>query len=392
MWGVRGLPKGHGPGTALDRSVSLLLALWLVAAPGTQGVSGVVFDDQNANGRRDLGEAGLPGVVVSDGTDVTVSGSDGLYHVAGAAGRHVFVIEPGDRRALGGFHRPRQATVDFPLTRSRVADDWRFAHLSDTHVHAGNALRLRRALEQARRSGCDFAVVSGDLVKDALRVSEAAARGEYALFVAEAARAELPVRSALGNHEVFAIERHESLVATTHPSYGKKLYEEILGPRYYAFNRGAIHFLVLDTVGIDDLRYYGFLDPEQLEWVKKELTHVPQGTPVVTVGHIPLRSGVVSLGYFAEPLNVNGEVSYRHIVRNAEALGSILKPYRWTLALQGHTHTAERLRLWDGGTTRYHTAPAVDRTIWAPGPSGFVLYTVSGDQVDDGEFRAIDED
>ena len=75
---------------------------------------------------------------------------------------------------------------------------------------------------------------------------------------------------------------------------------------------------------------------------------MPAGTTVVTVGHIPLRSGALALGYAAEGLarsllSVAGRASYPHVVRNADALVEILRPYRWTLALQGHTHMTEKL-------------------------------------------------
>src|SRR4029453_11282980 len=111
------------------------------------------------------------------------------------------------------------------------------------------------------------------LVRDALRVDEATARAYFDLYASETARAPLPVRSVMGNHDVFGIERHLSLVPATNPHFGKAMYEETLGPRYYAFNRGRVHSIVLDTIGVDDLWYYGFLDAPQLAWIAKELQH-----------------------------------------------------------------------------------------------------------------------
>jgi 3',5'-cyclic AMP phosphodiesterase CpdA len=285
--------------------------------------------------------------------------------------------------------------VNFPLAPSPFAATWRFAHLSDTHLDPSNVGRLRSALALAASKGADMGVVSGDLVKDALRVDEATARAAFALYVTETAKAPFPLHHVLGNHDVFGIERHESLVPRTHPAYGKALYEETLGPRCYAFNRGRIHFLVLDTIGIDDLWYYGLLDKEQLDFIRNDLAHVPEGTTVVSVGHIPLRVGALATAFHPEgPARtlhtVDGVTSYRHVVRNAAALEELLKPYRWTLALQGHTHLAERLRMWDGGITRFFTAPAVDRQPWAPGLSGIVVYGVKGDEIDDGDVLAID--
>jgi 3',5'-cyclic AMP phosphodiesterase CpdA len=358
-------------------------------------VSGVVYDDANANGRRDPGETGLAGVVVSDGVEVAVTGADGSYRLA-AVGRNVFVVTPGDRRATSGWYRPTAPTIDFALAPSPADRPWRFAHLSDTHVHSGNVQRMRRALELAQTRKPDFAIVTGDLNKDALRVDEATARSRMDLYASEAAKAPMPIRSVPGNHDIFGIERHLSLVPATNPVYGKVLYELTLGPRYYSFNRGRIHFVVLDTLGVDDLWYYGLLEDDELSWLRKDLDQVAPGTTVVTAGHVPLVTGRFSQEYVPDGLartmmTVKGVTFYRHVVRNLPALSEILKPYRWTLALQGHTHVGERLRLYDGGSTRFHTAPAVDHPPGDSTPSGLFVYTVRGEEIDDGELLLLED-
>ena len=368
-----------------------LLSIVLAAATV---VSGVVYDDANANGRRDPGEKGLAGVVVSDGVDVAVTGADGAYRLT-ATGRNVFVVTPGDRRATSGWYRPTAPTIDFALAPSPAGNPWRFAHLSDTHVQPGNVQRMRRALELAHTRRPDFAIVTGDLNKDALRVDEATARARMDLYASEAARAPMPIRSLPGNHDIFGIERHLSLVAPTNPVYGKTLYELTLGPRYYSFNRGRIHFILLDTLGIDDLWYYGLLEDDELSWLRKDLDHVAPGTTVVTAGHVPFKTARFSEEYVADGLartmmTVKGVTFYRHVVRNLPALAEILKPYRWTLALQGHTHVGERLRLYDGAITRFHTAPAVDHPPADPTPSGLFIYTVRGEEIDDGEILVLE--
>ncbi len=368
-----------------------LPALLLAAATA---VSGVVYDDANANGRRDPGEKGLSGVVVSDGVEVVDTGPDGTYRL-NATGRNVFVVTPGDRRATAGWHRPAAPGVDFALAPSPPAAAWRFAHLSDTHVEPANVERMRRALALAKSRDPDFAIVTGDLNRDSLRVDEATARGRMELYAAEAAKSPVPLYSAPGNHDIFGIERHLSLVPATNPSYGKAMFEQIVGPRYYSFDRGRIHFVLLDTLGIDDLWYYGFLEPDELAWLRKDLARVRPGTTVVTAGHVPFRTGkfsdeMIPDGPARTLQTVNGVTFYRHVVRNVPALAEILKPYRWTLALQGHTHTAERLHIFEGGETRFHTAPAVDHPPDEPIPSGLFVYTVRGEEIDDGELLDLD--
>jgi hypothetical protein len=237
--------------------------------------------------------------------------------------------------------------------------------------------------------------VTGDLNRDALRVDETTARSRMELYAAEAAKSPVPLRSAPGNHDIFGIERHLSLVPKTNPFYGKAMYEQILGPRYYSFDRGPIHFVVLDTLGIDDLWYYGLLEEDELAWLQRDLAHVRPGTTVVTAGHVPLRTGKFTDEFVADGparslQTVGGVTFWRHVVRNVPALAKILEPYRWTLALQGHTHTAERLRLYEGGVTRFHTAPAVDHPQGETVPLGLFVYTVRGGEIDDGEILWLD--
>ena len=40
----------------------------------------------------------------------------------------------------------------------------------------------------------------------------------------------MTVWSVPGNHEIFGIERHSSLVSPAHPLYGKAMYRQRLGP------------------------------------------------------------------------------------------------------------------------------------------------------------------
>lgn len=372
----------------------LILVLASLLAAGNT-VSGVVFADANADGRREPGEAGVAGVVVTDGTTVVTTDAAGEYLLADVTAAHVFVVTPGDRRAVGSWYRATAARVDFPLAPAPLPARWRFAHLSDPHVEPATAARLRAALEGAAGRAADFALVSGDLVFDALRADAATARTRYAAYDAVAAASPVPIRPVIGNHDVFGIDRRWSHATVGEPGYGKALYEEREGPRYSAFNRGQVHFLVLDTIGVDDTRYYGRLDEAQLEWIRRELRYVPAGLTVVTVGHIPLRSAALALSYAAEGvarslLSVGGRTSFPHVVGNAGALVEILKAYRWTLALQGHTHVAEKLPA-DGGTrTRYHTAPAVTRLPQANPPSGYFMYAVEGGEVDDGELVSLE--
>jgi len=209
------------------------------------------------------------------------------------------------------------------------------------------------------------------------------------------------VWNALGNHEIFGIERHHSLVSPDHPLYGKAMYRHFLGPNYYSFDFGDVRFICLDTVGYDDLWYHGFVDPTQLAWLSNELEDLEAGTPVVTFSHIPLLSaGEMLFGYSDEVtspsiITVDGDTQYRHVVGNAREVLTELRQHRYTLALAGHFHMREKLFFETAGVqTRFHLTSAVrDDLPDVTGLrmiSGVTLYRVSDGDIDDGTFIPLD--
>ena len=382
-----------------------VLATMLVLAagmlPGAQSpapVAGVVFEDANGNGRRDPGERGLAGISVSNQHEVVESGPDGAYRLASPGYGVVFVSVPNDHRAAGPFWKPVPgsggATVDFALAARPAPATFTFIHASDTHVSKESLGRLQefRAIAEARRP--DFVLMTGDLVRDSLRVGEAEARGYYDLFLDEARRFSAPIWSVPGNHENFGIERHLSLVSPTHPLYGKGMYRQRLGPNYYSFNYGGVHFVGLDSVDIADLWYYGHVDAVQLAWLRADLERLPAGTPVVTFNHIPFVSAVDEMDGYRDDgaaptlIKVGDRTVFRHTVSNFTEVLAVLASRDWPLALGGHFHTRESIRYESAVRTRFHQAAAVvgPTTGVVPAISGVTFYRVRDRVIDDGEF------
>ncbi len=154
---------------------------------------------------------------------------------------------------------------------------------------------LRKVVSELKPA---FVLITGDLVHDALRVKEEEARKYYEMFQRETKDWPAPLYTVPGNHEIFGIERHLSLVHPQHPLYGKKMYRHYQGPNYYSFNYGGIHFVGLDSVDYDDLWYYGHVDAKQLEWLTKDIAATPADQPVVTFNHIPFATAAEFLsGY-----------------------------------------------------------------------------------------------
>jgi len=381
----------------LARYAALLCTLWLVhPAAQTPVASGVVYVDTNANGARDTGEPGLDGVVVSNQHVVASSAADGGFQLPSVGTGVVFVSVPDGYAASGRFWAPAGAGLSFGLVRRPAAPVFKFVHASDPHTAPESVERLRKARAMAAARTSDFVLMTGDLVKDAIRVGEAEAAGYYQLYQNEIARFPMPVWSVPGNHENFGIERHLSLVATSHPLYGKGMYHTRLGPT--SFTRGGIHFVGLDTVDVADLWYYGHVDAAQLAWLRADLAAVPPGTPVVTFNHIPLVSAAETIkGYTDEgaaptTVRVNGKTVFRHVVSNLTEVAAAIAPHPWPLALGGHIHLRERLHYGSTVSTRFEQAAAIVGGGSGPIParSGITIYTVNGGRIDAGEFLPLD--
>ena len=387
--------------TLVRRTVALL-ALFSGVLFGAQvpaPVAGSVFEDTNGNGRRDAGERGIAGVAVSNQREVVKTGTDGAYRLASAGYGIVFVSIPDGYRSVGPFWLPVSGSsssgpVDFALTVNRAPTEFTFIHASDTHVSKQSLKRLQQFRQIAETRRPDFVLVSGDLVRDALRVPEDEARGYYDLYLDEIQRFPMPVWSVPGNHENFGIERHLSLVSPKHPLYAKGMYRQRLGPNYYSFTYGGVHFVGLDSVDIADLWYYGHVDDTQLAWLRADLENLQTGTPVVTFNHIPFVSALDMIGGYRDAdaaptlITLGDRTVFRHVVSNFKDVLAVLQQRDWPLALGGHFHTRESIRYESAVHTRFHQAAAVvgPTENVVPAISGVTLYRVKNHVIDDGEF------
>ncbi len=365
-------------------------------------VQGIVFVDLDGDGLRDEGEAGIPGVRVSDQVHVVLSDAEGRFTIDARGYGLVFVSPPDGYLASGPSWRwTREGDADFALRRVSATSNFTFVHASDTHIDERSAPRLRRVRELVDSLRPAFVVITGDLVRDALRVPEEVARGYYELLEEELSHFTVPVFTVPGNHEKFGIERESSGVSADHPLYGNRMYRHYRGPNYFSFTYGGVHFLGLDTVDWADMWYHGHVDSLQLEWIGRDVAATPPDMPLVTFAHIPFfgggeaRSGLRTTGLAPSIIEIDGRPVYRHSVYNhQEVLGPIQD--RLAVSLQGHIHMREVLS--------YRTQVGVQRLITAaavvgPQPggasdygslSGITLHRVVGGTVDDGTFVPLD--
>ncbi|HWA57700.1 MAG TPA: metallophosphoesterase [Gemmatimonadales bacterium] len=371
-----------------------------VAAQAAE-VTGTVFVDRNANGVRDAGEPGLPGVVVSDQATAVRTDASGVFHLPKGGGYGLVSISvPDGYGAAGAFwQRAGQAPLAFAVRPQPAPREFLFIHASDTHLDSLSLPRMRRLAALIDSIRPAFVLITGDLVRDALRVSDTVATARYEMYLREQARIHVPVWTIPGNHEIFGIERERSHVSPDHPLYARRMYRHYLGPDYFSFNYGGVHFVGLNTEDYDDQWYYGHVDALQLAWLQQDLALVPSSTPVVTFNHIPFLSASEMInGYTDEPpaptlITVAGRTSFRHVVSNAGEVLAVLRGHRFPLALGGHVHIRESLTYALGGQdTRFEQAAAIVGPSEADGlrfPSGLTVYRVKAGVIGPGQFIAL---
>ncbi len=384
------------------RCVLSALIAGAASLPAQSPIRGIVFFDRNGDGIRQPNEPGLPGVSVSNQDAVVVTDSAGAFTIGRRPSALVFVSEPDGYHAVNSFWRAvgdSVQSVAFAMKRSPAPATFTFVDASDTHMAPASLPQTRRFRAIVDSLHPDFVLVAGDLVRDALRVSETEARGYYDLAVHEFGAFTVPVWLAPGNHENFGIETQLSHVDPANPLFGRAMYHHYFGPDYYSFNRGGVHFIALNSVDISGPSYYGHVDSLQLAWLARDLSHVPVQTPVVTFNHIPLVSAFDALGGYTDGppaptlITVNGKTSLRHLVSNAAEVLAVLRTRRHVLAIGAHIHAGERITfINDGLQTRFEQSPAiVGPSGIAPltFPAGLVLYTVHDGNIDPGQFIPV---
>ena len=382
--------------------VSLFLLFWAAFHSSAQpdSVRGTVFLDENGNGQREPSERPVPGVVVSNQQEVVRADANGAYELPASRDQIVFVSLPEGYLPVGTFWKRAggsDESLDFPLRETARVTEFEFIHGSDPHVKEEFLDRIQKFRTLVTSVHPAFVLLTGDLVHDALAEPEAEAKKYFGMFLKETQNLPGLLFTVPGNHDIFGIERQ---VNPNHPLYAKKMYAHFCGPNYYSFNYGGIHFIGLDTVGINNvLLYYGNVDSKQLDWLRKDIAMTPKDQPVVTFNHIPIAttaeffSDFLGRGPEHSRLNVNGKTIFRHVVLNADELLAELRKRPYPLALAGHTHMREALSLEsNGNVTRFHQATAIQGPREIAGfktSSGVMLYRVKNRVIDDGTFLPL---
>jgi len=367
--------------TAREVLFSLILSFLSVSVPAQVDL----WNIELSGTVRDSNGTPIPHVAVTDGYNLVTTGKKGEYRLqSNATAEFVYLTIPSGYKIPEENHAPayfrritdktkRKQTNHFVLDKSEQDDN---RHIliacADPQVAFDEEIPLlQEAIDDMQtlvaRQYSDLPVhgiVCGDIIAEISREPKFLAPIKQ-MF----SRTRIPFFYSPGNHDMDVGGRSNAS--------SKDTFKKSLGPTYYSFNRGKIHYVILDDVFFTGRGSIGYLEERQLAWLEQDLALLQENTPVVVAFHIPTYS----------PEARKGEYDKEHpnkVLQNRQALYKILKPYP-TLILSGHEHYNENYRL--GDTLFEHVQAALCGIFWqAPyngdgTPLGYTVYEFNGREI-----------
>lgn len=349
----------------------------------------VVANDQSANtefvtikGTVSANGKGIPQVSVTDGYTVVRTDNNGKYQIkAHSQAEFVYISVP------SGYEFPNEKGVarfyqKIDTTKSTFQANFTLKPLSvdDTKhqfvVWADPQIISKKDAEELQKSGEDLAelvkaapkdtlfhgIGCGDLVWDHFELLDD--------YISAFGKAQIPFFSVIGNHDMDLDARTDD--------FSSKTFKNTFGPTYYSFNRGKVHYVVLDDVFFMGTakKYVGYLTENQLHWLEQDLASVPKGSTVVVSLHIPTNTGHARRNKLKEE-ELGGTVA------NRRQLYKMLEPFQAHI-MSGHTHVNEK---WEEGNIIEHVHGTVCGAWWTGpictdgSPSGYGVYQVDGGNI-----------
>lgn len=326
--------------------------------------------------------AGIPGVVVSDGYEVTVTNDKGIYYLPSQKKTgFVFISLPGNYEVSSSDNIPQffkrlsgGTTVeqkDFSLTQADNSKhvvlalaDWHLANRNDdlSQYNTWFIPDINSIISGYAASGTKvYGIALGDMTWDAYWYENNFRLPDY---LTQMSKINCKIFNIMGNHD------NDPYCAGDWIAENK--FREVVGPTYYSFNLGSIHYVVLDNVEyintggsqgvIGDRNYNDVIVYDQMEWLKKDLAKVSdKNAPLIIAMHTQLFSNPV--------LDANGNQTSTIHLNNGSALLTALQGFTDVHFLTGHTHINYSAS--QSASVMEHNTAAVSATWWWTGKSGY---------------------
>ena len=324
---------------------------------------------------------GLPNIVVTDGYQCVLTGKDGSFRLTPhQEAKFIYISTPAGYLPAEEMQVPRfyipieegRKRYDFSLRKNPVDDsqqlllvtaDPQFHKEENIVRYAGvvdDMLQLKEEYPDRDILGLDC----GDLVGDKPEL--------YPLYIEQLHRTGIPFYRMPGNHDLqFGGRSTET---------STQRYEKSFGPDHYSFNRGEVHYVVLNNVFYmgRDYFYMGYIDEKTFAWLEEDLAQVPVGSTLIVSMHIP---GL--LDEEVKPFQYNSNTISAQTI-NFSSLIEMLQPYKVHL-FTGHMHYNRNII--HSGNLYEHNTGAVSGAWWQGDycldgtPMGYGVYEIDGSEM-----------
>lgn len=228
----------------------------------------------------------------------------------------------------------------------------RITHLTDVHVQpekraaAGFAACLDHV--QSLKDPVELILTGGDSIMESFDADDARTKEQWAVWNSVLKNhCSVPVRSAIGNHDIWGWDKAKSKTTGKEPTYGKRRALDMLhlDHRYYTFSQSGWHFIVLDSVQ-NHLPvangYLCYIDDEQYDWLESTLRDAPPTAPIAILSHVPIISPSVFIwsNQDERSFTIPKYVLHQDYVKLKNLFA---KHPNVKLCLSGHLHTLDRV-------------------------------------------------
>ncbi|HKO82212.1 MAG TPA: calcineurin-like phosphoesterase family protein [Chitinophagaceae bacterium] len=265
---------------------------------------------------------GIKGVVLSDGYTVITTDAKGRYEIEPhPLATNIFISTPSgyDFNNENGIARhyyslkniANRKNVNFELVRLDKDDtehqfiiwaDPQVKNKKDVEKMMGQSVPDVQKLVAAAGTGTLLhGITVGDIVWDELQL--------FSDYNKKKKKMGISFFQCIGNHDMDYNKGGDETSDQT--------FQQMYGPTHYSFNRGKVHYVVMDDVRYlgKDREYDGYISQNQLDWLQKDLSFVPKEQLIILCVHIPVHNGI----------------------KNNEALYALLED-RQVHIMSGHTH------------------------------------------------------
>jgi len=325
---------------------------------------------------------GIANVVVSDGVEVTQTDANGIFYLnSGKKNGYVFISVPSNYEVATKDVFPQffqyissdLSTInqcDFEL---EAVDNSNHVVLLMADIHLANVnndlVQFKNgfypdiknlALEYQNSGTRVYGLTLGDMSFDLYWYDTGFSLPNYMESMENIG---FPVLHTMGNHDNDPRKAPDFIAEST--------FKTLIGPTYYSFNIGKVHYVVLDAVEYinngatatinGDRTYNETVISSQIRWLAKDLATITDiTTPIVVALHCPLYSASVS----SSGNQVNSKA-----LENATEVMSLLTSFSNVQFVSGHTHVNRNMEFSEKMCE--HNIAAVCATWWWTGKAGY---------------------